>query len=116
MMRLSVVMVSVTVRVVILHCHGKDVGQVAFRDFLLEVLLDVVIELVECQFVAAMVGIEKLLALLSRQVRRLRVASAGEKDKNNMKNSENRIQFIQNQVSSTLNPMLLKRLFSISLT
>jgi hypothetical protein len=71
MMWLSVVMVSVTVRVVILHRHGKDVGQVAFRDLFLEVLLDVVVELVERQFVAAMVGIEKLLTMLSWQVRRL---------------------------------------------
>lgn len=73
--RLTDVVMRMSVRVVILYRYRQYVGQIAFRNLLLEVLLDVVVELVECQLVAAMVRIEQLLALLSRQVRRLRIAS-----------------------------------------
>lgn len=67
--------VRVAVRVVVLDGHRQHVGQVALRDLLLEALFDVVVELVQRQLVAAMVGIQQLLALLAGQVRRLRVAS-----------------------------------------
>lgn len=68
MRRRPVVVVRVTIRVVILHRHRQNVGQVAFRDLLLVALLDVVVELVKRQLVTAMVRIQKLLALLTRQI------------------------------------------------
>lgn len=75
MRRRPVVVVRVAIRVVILHRHRQNVGQVAFRDLLLVALLDVVVELVERQLVTAMVRIQKLLAMLTRQIRCLGVAS-----------------------------------------
>lgn len=73
--RLTDVVMRVSVRVVILYRYRQYVGQIAFRNLFLEVLLDVVVELVERQLVAAVVRIQELLALLPRQVRRLRIAS-----------------------------------------
>lgn len=74
--RLSMVVMSMTVRVLILHRYGENVWEVTLRDLFLEVLLDGVVQFMECQLVAAMIWVQKLLALLSRQIRRLRVASA----------------------------------------
>lgn len=73
--RLTKIVMRVSVRVVIFYCYRQHIGQIAFRDLFLEVFLDVVIELVERQLVTAMIRIQKLLALLPRQVRRLRIAS-----------------------------------------
>jgi hypothetical protein len=76
----AVMVVRVTVRVVVLHSHREDVGKVALCDLLLEVLLDGVVELVKRKLVAAMVWVEQLFALLSRQIRRFRVASVNKRE------------------------------------
>lgn len=66
----------VSIRIVILHVDGQHVGQIAFRNLLLMILLDGIIKFVQSQFIAPVIGIQELLALLPRQIRSLRVASA----------------------------------------
>lgn len=79
--RLSMMVVRMTVRIVIVfNRYRQHIGQITFRNLFLKVLLDVVVEFMESQLdihqlITAMIWIQKLLSMLSRQVGRLRVAS-----------------------------------------